>query len=111
MLSLIIITAEVLSEFTCLGLVEIGVINDKALVEQMNIYFLYSAYETLSNSVTRRAYDSVDPSFDDAVPSDKVSSDDFITTFTPVFESNARYDDYPCSNKCISSTKAIQDSY
>ena len=38
MLSLIIITAEVLSEFTCLGLVEIGVINDEALVEQINIY-------------------------------------------------------------------------
>ena len=44
--------------------------------------------------MTRRAYDSVDPSFDDAVPSDKVCSEDFISTFTPVFESNARYDDY-----------------
>ena len=58
--------------------------------------------------MTRRAYDSVDPSFDDAVPSEKVSSDDFITTFTPVFESNARYDDNPGSSKqwiLLSSTK------
>ena len=64
--------------------------------------------------MTRRAYDSVDPSFDDAVPSDKVSSDDFITTFTPVFESNARYDDYPGLDKQkmhISYTKGVQDCY
>lgn len=60
---------------------------------QEHVLVLYLvAYETLSNPVIRRAYDSVDPQFDESIPGDKVSSEKFMSTFEPVFERNARYD-------------------
>merc|ERR1712156_870611 len=50
------------------------------------------AFENLGVSNKRRAYDSVDPLFDDEIPDViKDNSKDFISTFAPVFERNARW--------------------
>ena len=49
-----------------------------------------AAYDVLTDPVRRLQYDSVDPTFDDAVPT-KIVKNDFFKTFGPVFESNARY--------------------
>jgi len=50
------------------------------------------AYETLSVAAKRRAYDSVDPEFDDEVPSVNAGNKArFYEVFGPVFESNARW--------------------
>ena len=51
------------------------------------------AFENLGTSNKRRAFDSVDPLFDDDIP-DQIkegSSKDFFSTFAPVFEENARW--------------------
>ena len=51
------------------------------------------AFETLGTAVKRRAFDSVDPLFDDDVP-DQIkdgSRTDFFSTFKPVFDRNARW--------------------
>ena len=49
------------------------------------------AYEILSNLRKRRAYDSVDPNFDDAIPGiTDYNKEHFFEVFTPVFKSNAR---------------------
>lgn len=47
------------------------------------------ANDILSNTKRRRAYDSVDPTFDDAIPT-LASADNFFEVFAPVFEENAR---------------------
>lgn len=50
------------------------------------------AYEILGNPVRRRSYDSVDPEFDDDIPSNCAESrNNFFATFRPVFEANARW--------------------
>lgn len=49
------------------------------------------ANDILSNPTRRRAYDSVDPQFDDAVPSvNNTSRNNFYEVFGPVFQRNAR---------------------
>merc|ERR1712223_2367350 len=51
-----------------------------------------NAFENLGTANKRRAYDSVDPLFDDEIPDViKDNSKDFIATFAPVFERNARW--------------------
>lgn len=49
------------------------------------------AYEILGNPVRRRSYDSVDPEFDDDIPSGIDARIGFFATFGPVFEANARW--------------------
>ena len=50
------------------------------------------ANDILSNPKRRRAYDSVDPTFDDAIPSISTNSrENFIKVFGPAFEENARW--------------------
>ncbi|KAL4217072.1 DnaJ (Hsp40) [Mactra antiquata] len=50
------------------------------------------AWETLGNPVKRKSYDSVDPLFDDAVPSNNNNSkENFYQVFKPVFAENARW--------------------
>ena len=49
------------------------------------------AYETLGNRTKRRSYDSVDPSFDNAVPPvSSNSKENFFREFRDVFERNSR---------------------
>ena len=50
------------------------------------------AYDILSDPKRRRSYDSVDPTFDDTVPSQSSSTkENFFSTFAPVFVENARW--------------------
>ena len=49
-----------------------------------------SAWETLGNPTKRRAYDSIDPEFDDAVPDKEDGQQDFFGAFTDVFDQNSR---------------------
>ena len=50
------------------------------------------AFENLGTTNKRKAFDSVDPLFDDDVPDViKENSKDFFETFAPVFDKNARW--------------------
>ena len=58
-----------------------------------NEYFtcITRAFETLSDPVKRCSFDSVDPLFDDHVPSaSEKNKANFYKVFGPVFESNSR---------------------
>lgn len=50
-----------------------------------------SAIEILSDPVKRRAFDSVDPTFDNTVPSKSEGKENFFKVFAPVFERNGRW--------------------
>lgn len=54
-------------------------------------FFLTAAIEILSDPVKRRAFDSVDPTFDNTMPSKSEGKDNFFKVFGPVFERNARW--------------------
>jgi DnaJ-class molecular chaperone len=61
------------------------------------VYLFLKAYEILGNKSKRRSYDSVDPQFDDDVPSnDDESKKNFFTVFGPVFDRNSRYTQKGC---------------
>lgn len=51
---------------------------------------MIAAIEILSDPVKRRAFDSVDPTFDNTVPSKAEGKEKFFDVFAPVFERNAR---------------------
>ncbi|KAJ0015333.1 hypothetical protein NQD34_008953 [Periophthalmus magnuspinnatus] len=63
------------------------------IVEGDNDYFtcITKAIEILSDPVKRRAFDSVDPTFDNMVPSKSEGKENFFEVFGPVFERNARW--------------------
>ncbi|XP_077449548.1 dnaJ homolog subfamily C member 2 [Stigmatopora argus] len=69
----------------------------KAAGEQIsegdNDYFtcITKAIETLSDPVKRRAFDSVDPTFDNGVPSKGEGKENFFRVFPAVFERNSRW--------------------
>lgn len=59
----------------------------------ITLYFhvpFFSAYEMLSDPVKRRAFNSVDPTFDNSVPSKSEAKENFFQVFSPVFERNSR---------------------
>ncbi|XP_073095075.1 dnaJ homolog subfamily C member 2 isoform X2 [Manis javanica] len=58
-----------------------------------NDYFtcITKAYEMLSDPVKRRAFNSVDPTFNNSVPSKSEAKDNFFEVFSPVFERNSRW--------------------
>ncbi|XP_017341240.1 dnaJ homolog subfamily C member 2 [Ictalurus punctatus] len=63
------------------------------IVKGDNDYFtcITKAIEILSDPVKRRAFDSVDPTFDNTVPSKAEGKEKFFDVFAPVFERNARW--------------------
>ncbi|XP_077401369.1 dnaJ homolog subfamily C member 2 isoform X1 [Vanacampus margaritifer] len=69
----------------------------KAAGEQIsegdNDYFtcITKAIEALSDPVKRRAFDSVDPTFDNGVPSKSEGKENFFQVFPSVFERNSRW--------------------
>merc|ERR1719507_2855740 len=64
-------------------------------VQEGDDYFscITKALDVLGNPQTRRAYDSVDPTFDDDVPDalKKEKQDNFLQVFRPKFEQNSRW--------------------
>lgn len=58
------------------------------------MYIYLAAYEILSNPKRRLAFDSVDPTVDDTVPSAVKDPSKFISVFRPVFQRNARFVDH-----------------
>ncbi|XP_074027476.1 dnaJ homolog subfamily C member 2-like [Leptinotarsa decemlineata] len=72
----------------------------KALGEEIkkdDDYFtcITMAYETLGNISKRRAYDSVDPQFDNTIPSVSDIKKDFYSTFNYYFGLNSRWSEKP----------------
>lgn len=64
------------------------------VVDRDNDYFacITKAFEMLGDPVKRRSYDSVDPFFDDDIPSSSTNSKkNFFKIFAPVFERNSRW--------------------
>ncbi|XP_041637159.1 dnaJ homolog subfamily C member 2 [Cheilinus undulatus] len=63
------------------------------IVEGDNDYFtcITKAIEILSDPVKRRAFDSVDPTFDNSVPSKGDGKENFFEFFSAAFERNARW--------------------
>jgi len=72
----------------------------KALGEEIkpdDDYFtnITMAYETLGTIARRRAYDSVDPEFDNNIPNTSELKKDFFEVFNYYFELNARWSERP----------------
>ncbi|TPX37643.1 hypothetical protein SmJEL517_g00590 [Synchytrium microbalum] len=55
---------------------------------------IQKAWEVLSDPVKRRQWDSVDPEFDDAIPSAKIKGD-FFEIYGRAFDANSRYSKKP----------------
>ncbi|XP_061570061.1 dnaJ homolog subfamily C member 2 isoform X2 [Cololabis saira] len=85
----------------------------KAAGEQIsegdNDYFtcITKAIEILSDPVKRRAFDSVDPTFDNGVPSKGEGKESFFEVFSPVFERNARWS----SKKHVPKLGTVESSF
>uniref|UniRef100_A0A2M4A645 Putative ribosome-associated chaperone zuotin translation n=1 Tax=Anopheles triannulatus TaxID=58253 RepID=A0A2M4A645_9DIPT len=64
-------------------------------VKQDDDYFhcITMAYETLGSLKNRRAFDSIDPEFDDALPSQSEIDKDFYGALRDVFRRNARWNE------------------
>ncbi|OXB71771.1 UNVERIFIED_CONTAM: hypothetical protein H355_005660 [Colinus virginianus] len=60
-----------------------------------------TSYEILSDPVKRRAFNSIDPTFDNSVPSKSEAKENFFEVFSPVFERNASLQ---CLNEALTST-------
>ncbi|CAH2275733.1 dnaJ homolog subfamily C member 2 [Pelobates cultripes] len=63
------------------------------IVEGDNDYFtcITKAYEILSDPLKRRAFNSIDPTFDNSIPSKNEGRDNFFEVFNPVFDRNSRW--------------------
>lgn len=64
-------------------------------VKQDDDYFhcITMAYETLGTLKNRRAFDSIDPEFDDSLPSQSEVEKDFFGSLRDVFKRNARWNE------------------
>ncbi|XP_053677479.1 dnaJ homolog subfamily C member 2 [Anopheles nili] len=64
-------------------------------VKQDDDYFhcITMAYETLGTLKNRRAFDSIDPEFDDALPSQAEVEKDFFASLRDVFKRNSRWNE------------------
>ncbi|KAM8973669.1 dnaJ homolog subfamily C member 2 [Pelodytes ibericus] len=81
------------------------------IVEGDNDYFtcITKANEILSDPLKRRAFNSVDPTFDNSVPTKNEGKDNFFEVFTPVFERNSRWSNQKNVPKIGSMNTCIED--
>ncbi|XP_063783073.1 dnaJ homolog subfamily C member 2 [Pseudophryne corroboree] len=81
------------------------------IVEGDNDYFtcITKAYEMLSDPVKRRAFNSIDPIFDNSVPSKSEAKDNFFEVFSPVFERNSRWSNQKNVPKLGTMNTSIED--
>lgn len=62
-------------------------------IYKIHKHVLFTAWETLGVAAKKVSYNSVDPEFDESVPSTKdCTKDNFYDLFKPAFIRNARYD-------------------
>ncbi|XP_018415935.1 PREDICTED: dnaJ homolog subfamily C member 2 [Nanorana parkeri] len=81
------------------------------IVEGDNDYFtcITKANEMLSDPVKRRAFNSVDPTFENSIPSKGEGKDNFFDVFTPVFERNSRWSNNKNVPKLGNMSTSIED--
>lgn len=91
----------------------------KAKGEEVNTeddYFtcITRAYEILGNPKSRRSYDSVDPEFDDSLPTTSEIEKDFFKAFDKYFKLNARWSEkrnVPCIGDDESTRDHVEHFY
>ncbi|XP_040268440.1 dnaJ homolog subfamily C member 2 [Bufo bufo] len=81
------------------------------IVEGDNDYFtcITKANEILSDPVKRRAFNSIDPTFDNSVPSKSEGKDNFFEVFSSVFERNSRWSNQKNVPKLGNMNTSIED--
>ncbi|XP_053320234.1 dnaJ homolog subfamily C member 2 [Spea bombifrons] len=81
------------------------------IVEGDNDYFtcITKANEILSDPLKRRAFNSIDPTFDNSVPSKNEGKDNFFQAFAPVFERNSRWSNQKNVPKLGDMNTSIED--
>ncbi|XP_053572515.1 dnaJ homolog subfamily C member 2 [Bombina bombina] len=81
------------------------------IVEGDNDYFtcITKACEILSDPVKRRAFNSIDPTFDNSVPSKSEGKENFFEVFSPVFERNGRWSNKKNVPKIGNMNTSIED--
>ncbi|XP_075713433.1 dnaJ homolog subfamily C member 2 isoform X2 [Rhinoderma darwinii] len=81
------------------------------IVEGDNDYFtcITKANEILSDPVKRRAFNSIDPTFENSVPSKSEGKDNFFVVFSPVFERNSRWSNQKNVPKLGNMNTSIED--
>ncbi|XP_044136096.1 dnaJ homolog subfamily C member 2 [Bufo gargarizans] len=81
------------------------------IVEGDNDYFtcITKANEILSDPLKRRAFNSIDPTFDNSVPSKSEGKDNFFEVFSSVFERNSRWSNQKNVPKLGNMNTSIED--
>uniref|UniRef100_A0A8C5QSN4 DnaJ homolog subfamily C member 2 n=1 Tax=Leptobrachium leishanense TaxID=445787 RepID=A0A8C5QSN4_9ANUR len=81
------------------------------IVEGDNDYFtcITKANEILSDPVKRRAFNSIDPTFENSTPSKNEGRDNFFEVFTPVFDRNSRWSNKKTVPKLGNMNTSIED--
>ncbi|XP_055608265.1 dnaJ homolog subfamily C member 2 [Uranotaenia lowii] len=66
-------------------------LGEEVIADEDYFHCITMAYETLGNLKNRRAFDSVDPEFDDSLPSQAEVKKDFYKSLRNVFKRNSRW--------------------